>query len=66
LLAGRNCRAIQLWEHGREVRQAVGQCMTLHDLGAYAHHDVADARALGLLGDRLQRFVQWQAGTHEG
>ena len=45
LLAGRDRRAIQLGEHGREIRQAVGERVAFHHLGAHAHDDAADARA---------------------
>ena len=40
--------------------------MTLDDLAAHAQNDSLDPRFLGLLGDRLQRFLQRQSGTQQG
>ena len=58
-------RAVDLREHARKFGEAVGQRVAFHDLGAHAEQDALNARLLGLLGDREQRFFERQAGLDQ-
>ena len=65
LLAGRHRGAIDLREDLREFGEAVGERVALHHARAHAEQDALDARLLGLLRDREQRFLERQAGAHQ-
>ena len=66
LLAGRDRRAVDLGEDRRECRKALGQRAAFHHPRAHAGDHAAHPRLLALLRDREQRFLERDAGTHQG
>ncbi len=66
LFAGRDRGAIDLRKDPRELREPIGERMSFHHLRAHAEDDALHARLLGLLRDGEQRFLERQAGAHQG
>src|SRR6185437_16348967 len=66
LLTRGDCGAIDLREDPRELAESVGQGVAFHDLRADPDDDALHPRLLGLLRDREQRFLERQAGPHQG
>ena len=52
-------------KHGRKISETIGEGVAFQYFGAHAEDDALDARLLGLLGDRLQRFVERQSRMNE-
>ena len=44
--------------HGDEIRKTVGQCMTLHDAGAYAENDARETGFFALFTHGKQGFFE--------
>ena len=66
LLARRHGGAVDHREGVREVVEADGQRVALEHLAADAEHDALEPGLLGVLADGEQRFLERQAGAHQG
>jgi hypothetical protein len=65
LLARANDGGVDGGEFARMLRQRLGKRRSAIDLGAQRGHQIALGLNLGLLGQRGQGALQWQAGRHQ-